>query len=244
MKYFLSLSALSCTALAAAATYAAEPGQAGPTHVEPVKIEVEVSGLDGKGMIGRDYAYCIPKGKQPSVPEGRNISPEIHWGKGPEGTKSYVLVVVDTEVPTDFTDAGVKGKTIHKNQPRQLFFHGVLADIPPAVQRLSAGAFSKDGASPPFGRAALNDYPKFLKKTLDEATITAHSNYDGPCPPWNDEKVHQYHFQVYALDVDTLEGLSTPFTGADAVKAMGGHVLAEGEAVGGYTLNPDLMAKK
>src|SRR3546814_13406313 len=23
--------------------------------------------------------------------------------------------------------------------------------------------------------------------------------YDGPCPPWNDERVHRYHFEVIAM---------------------------------------------
>jgi phosphatidylethanolamine-binding protein (PEBP) family uncharacterized protein len=26
--------------------------------------------------------------------------------------------------------------------------------------------------------------------------------YDGPCPPWNDERMHHYIFTIYALDID------------------------------------------
>ena len=42
---------------------------------------------------------------------------------------------------------------------------------------------------------------------------------------------------VFALDTDSL-GLSGPFTGQDARKAMDGHVLAEAGVVGTYSLNP------
>jgi len=35
--------------------------------------------------------------------------------------------------------------------------------------------------------------------------------------------------------------LPANFTGPDAVKAMKGHVLAKGEVVGTYTLNPNMM---
>ena len=63
--------------------------------------------------------------------------------------------------------------------------------------------------------------------------------YDGPCPPWNDERLHHYHFRLFALDVETLE-LPVNYTLADLNAAMDGHVLAEAELVGTYSLNPAL----
>jgi len=66
-----------------------------------------------------------------------------------------------------------------------------------------------------------------------------YGGYDGPALPWNDEIMHEYVFTVYALDVET-HGLSGVFSGADALAAMEGHVLASGRVVGEYTLNPDL----
>jgi phosphatidylethanolamine-binding protein (PEBP) family uncharacterized protein len=36
--------------------------------------------------------------------------------------------------------------------------------------------------------------------------------YDGPCPPWNDERVHTYVFTLYALDIPRLP-LEGRFTG-------------------------------
>ena len=63
--------------------------------------------------------------------------------------------------------------------------------------------------------------------------------YDGPCPPWNDSIVHRYHFRIYALDVDRLH-LADGFTVTELRVAMDGHVLAEAEVMGTYTLNPAL----
>jgi Raf kinase inhibitor-like YbhB/YbcL family protein len=54
--------------------------------------------------------------------------------------------------------------------------------------------------------------------------------YGGPCPPGG---VHRYYFKVYALDA-ALE-LPDSTTKADLVKAMEGHVLAEGSLMGKYT---------
>jgi hypothetical protein len=69
-----------------------------------------------------------------------------------------------------------------------------------------------------------------------------YGGYDGPCPPWNDSLVHHYHFQVYALDVPSLK-LGGKVDGPAVVKAMKSHVLAHGETVGTYVLNPALMKR-
>jgi phosphatidylethanolamine-binding protein (PEBP) family uncharacterized protein len=66
--------------------------------------------------------------------------------------------------------------------------------------------------------------------------------YDGPCPPWNDENVHHYHFTVYALSVKSL-GLPADFDGPAALAAMKDKVLAEGKLDAIYTTNPATGAK-
>ncbi len=56
--------------------------------------------------------------------------------------------------------------------------------------------------------------------------------YTGPKPPVGDT-AHHYHFQVFALDVETL-GLD-PGANRDAVlKAMEGHVLGKGQIIGTF----------
>ncbi len=204
-------------------------------------LTVMAEGLTNGSMINEKHAYCIPKDTHPSVPAGENKSPALQWSKGPKGTESYAIIMADSQVPTDFSMANKEGTVVSDRMPRQIFFHWVLVDIPPDIHELSLGDFSRDGEIALYGRHGLNDYPKFLGKTLDEKTIAEYSNYDGPCPPWNDEKMHNYHFRVYALDVPTLENLKDPFTGADAMKAIEGHVLAEGELVGHYTLNTKIL---
>jgi len=54
--------------------------------------------------------------------------------------------------------------------------------------------------------------------------------YYGPCPPPG--KPHRYFFKVYALD--KLLGLSAGATKSALLKAMQGHILAQGELVGLY----------
>ena len=66
-----------------------------------------------------------------------------------------------------------------------------------------------------------------------------YGGYDGPCPPWNDERLHHYHITLYALDVEKL-GLHDDFGGPDALSKMEGHVIARASWTGAYTLNPAL----
>ena len=66
-----------------------------------------------------------------------------------------------------------------------------------------------------------------------------YGGYDGPCPPWNDSIMHHYHFTVYALDIASLN-LEGSFTGAEALEAMEGHVLAKESHIGTYSLNPEV----
>lgn len=54
--------------------------------------------------------------------------------------------------------------------------------------------------------------------------------YGGPCPP---SGTHRYYFKVYALD--TMLDLPSSTKKADLLKAMDGHVLAEGQLMGKYS---------
>jgi phosphatidylethanolamine-binding protein (PEBP) family uncharacterized protein len=65
--------------------------------------------------------------------------------------------------------------------------------------------------------------------------------YDGPCPPWNDDRVHTYVFTLYALDIPRLP-LEGRFTGKEARLAISGHILDEARIFGVYSLNPVIAA--
>jgi hypothetical protein len=64
--------------------------------------------------------------------------------------------------------------------------------------------------------------------------------YDGPCPPWNDERVHRYQFTLYATDLARCP-VPERFTAADVRAAIAGHVLEQVTLTGTYTLNPGLL---
>ena len=199
--------------------------QVPPKPEEPVALTVTV-GIPGGRMIPAKYAYCTSDGAGRTM-DGGNVSPAISWSGAPKATKSYAVIVVDPDVPSSFELANQPGKTIPENFPRRNFYHWLLVDIPPSITSLPEGADSKGitkGGKPtgklPYGVTGKNDYPG--------------GGYDGPCPPWNDERLHHYHFQVYALDVDSLN-LPKDFTGDQVMKAMENHIWAKGEVIGTYT---------
>ncbi len=198
-----------------------------------------VSGIKPGGVIPGIFAYCVPA-KQGHVGPGPNKSPAIKWSKGPAGTASYAITMVDPDAPTVFDTANKEGQTIPADLKRRDFYHWVLVDIPSSVTGLPEGAESTGHGGKPvgptkYGPRGANSFGDFGRPGTKGPT----GGYDGPCPPWNDAIPHHYHFGVYALDVRTL-GLSEGFTIPNALRAMEGHVLAKGEVVGVYTLNPDV----
>lgn len=181
-------------------------------------LDVAVDGVRDNQPVLERYAQCIPDGKGQSR-NGGNMRPAIQWSQGPGGTQSYAIVVVDSDVPMNFDAANKPGKTIPADMPRRNYYHWVQADIPASVTNLAKGASGKVGP----GVSGTNSAQGL--------------GYDGPCPPWNDERAHHYHFQVYALDVPSLD-LKSGFTAEEAENAMQGHVLARGEVTGIYATNP------
>ncbi len=163
----------------------------------------------------------------------------------PEGTRSFALLCVDPDVPTVPDTVGRQDCTVPRDQPRADFVHWAMADIPAALREIAAGScsegFTVKGKTTPAGpagsRQGLNDFTGWFAGNPDMAG--QYLGYDGPYPPFNDERVHRYFFRLFALDVAQLD-LPTPFTAADVHRAMHGHVLAEAALHGTYTLNPAL----
>jgi len=92
--------------------------------------------------------------------------------------------------------------------------HWVLYDLPPKTtelpENMPVDEEIQDGA-----HHGVSDFKRF--------------GYGGPCPP---SGTHRYYFKVYALD--TILNLSGRVTKADVIKAIQGHVLAEGQLMGRY----------
>lgn len=174
-----------------------------------------------------------------------NLSPHLKWSDAPPDTRSFVLVCMDPDVPSVADDVNQEGKTLPADMPRVDFCHWAMVNIPADFHELATGQCS-EGVTPqgkqnppgPAGvRQGLNDYTQFLAGDPD--MNGKYFGYDGPCPPWNDERLHHYIFTVYALDVENLE-LPDEFTGHDVVEAIKGHVLGQAAITGTYTLNPDV----
>ncbi len=174
-----------------------------------------------------------------------NRNPPLAWSEVPEGTRSFALLCVDPDVPTVPDTVGRQDCTVPRDQPRADFVHWAMADIPAALREIAAGScsegFTVKGKTTPAGpagsRQGLNDFTGWFAGNPDMAG--QYLGYDGPYPPFNDERVHRYFFRLFALDVAQLD-LPTPFTAADLHRAMHGHVLAEAALHGTYTLNPAL----
>lgn len=176
-----------------------------------------------------------------------NCNPQLSWSDVPEGVRSFVVLCVDPDVPTQPDDVNQVGREVPADLPRTDFFHWVLVDVGADVRSLPEGSYSSGitprGKAGPLAldgtRQGLNDYTAWF--AADRDMNGDYFGYDGPCPPWNDALVHRYVFTVHALDVAELP-VSGKFTGAQVLAAMQGHVLAKASITGTYTLNPRLHA--
>ena len=135
---------------------------------------------------------------------GDNKSPDINWSNLPEGTKQVALILEDPIVAMP-----------------QPFVHWVAYNIPASASGLPEG-LSTD--------VKVTDHPQ-LSGMINGVNGTRRTGYFGPRPP-ADDKVHNYHFTVYALDLDLIlpQGLNKE----GLLKAMEGKILASGTLTGNY----------
>jgi Raf kinase inhibitor-like YbhB/YbcL family protein len=169
---------------------------------------------------------------------GPNRNPQLAWHELPAGTRSLALVNDDLDVPTRLENFNREGAVVAADLARRPLCHWVLVDLDPAGPPIALGEFSegvtaggKPGPAAPRGaRQGLNEYTGWF---ATDATMKGdYFGYDGPCPPWNDERPHRYVFTLYALDI--LLGDRGPLTRRDLEVAMQGHVLGKAELVGTY----------
>ncbi|MFT0533250.1 YbhB/YbcL family Raf kinase inhibitor-like protein [Castellaniella hirudinis] len=176
-----------------------------------------------------------------------NRNPHLAWSDVPDGTRSFAVLCVDPDVPSQPGDVNQPGREVPADLPRVDFYHWVLVDIGADTRSLPEGSYANGitprGKAGPLAldstRQGLNDFTGWF--AADRDMNGDYFGYDGPCPPWNDARVHRYVFTVYALDVAEFP-LSGRFTGAQAQAALQGHVLASASITGTYTLNPRLHA--
>ncbi|MGH7950586.1 MAG: YbhB/YbcL family Raf kinase inhibitor-like protein [Limisphaerales bacterium] len=99
--------------------------------------------------------------------------------------------------------------------PTGAWTHWVIYNLPPNVTELSENVPKTETISGG-AKQGLNSFKKI--------------GYGGPCPPAG--KPHRYFFKMYALDA--MLNLKSGVTKKELLKAMNGHVLAEGQLMGTY----------
>lgn len=205
------------------------------------------------GLIAAEYAFAeIDPISRVRLAGNRN--PHLAWDEVPNGTESLALFCLDPDAPQDASLANRSDISLPLTAPRGDFFHWSLLDMPPAMRSIAAGQFSSGvtprgktaasvpcvDASGPFQlRQGINDYTMWFAG--DPAMAGDYHGYDGPCPPWNDERLHHYIFRLYALDVPQLS-LPERFTARDAHDAIYGHIIDEAQLIAAYSLNPDVAS--
>jgi len=206
------------------------------------------SWADGETIPLR-YAAGKPDGKGGAT-FSDNLNPHLAWSDAPPGTMSFALICHDFDVPSRGDDVNQPGREVPADLPRVDFFHWVLVDLPATRLQIGEGEFSRGftprGKSGPMvtlpglenARQGLNDYTGWFAGNPEMAGN--YFGYDGPFPPFNDSLIHHYVFTLYALKVARLP-LHGIFNGAEARRALQGHVLTEAIHSGTYTLNQRLL---
>lgn len=136
--------------------------------------------------------------------EGVDVSPALAWSGVPEGTKELALICDDPDAP--------------RPEP---WVHWVIYKIPPTTKGLPEGVARDERLKEPAGALqGENSWPK-----------GENLGYLGPMPPPG-HGVHRYFFKLYALDatLDVKPGLDKD----GLLRAMKGHILAEGQLMGTY----------
>jgi Raf kinase inhibitor-like YbhB/YbcL family protein len=143
--------------------------------------------------------------------DGSDSSPPLQWSGVPAPARSLALICDDPDAPM------------------HTWSHWVVFNLAPQTKGLK-------GAVPP--EKAISAVFIEGPEPSGEHTLTATQGqndfkklgYRGPCPPGG---THRYFFRLYALD--TSLGVEPKATRADVLKAIGGHILAEGRLIGRYT---------
>ena len=144
----------------------------------------------------------------PAFAEGQAI-PVKHTGQGDDASPALKWA----EVP-----AGAKSLALicdDPDAPMGTWVHWVVYGLPANVTELAENTPAAEHL-PNGARQGLNDFRRI--------------GYGGPMPPAG--RPHRYFFKLYALDTEIA--LKPGAKKADLLKAMEGHILAEGQLMGTY----------
>lgn len=133
--------------------------------------------------------------------------------------KEYTCDGEDISPPLNISGVPTEARSLaliadDPDAPAGTWVHWVLYNLPPGTTELPEN-MPVDEKIQNGAKHGVTDFGRF--------------GYGGPCPP---SGTHRYYFKMYALD--TLLNLSGRVSKADVIKAMQGHVLAEGQLMGRY----------
>ena len=205
-------------------------------HSNSIKDQQPIPGDNAFAVIDPDMHVSL----------SANKSPHLAWDQVPAGTRSFVIICLDPDVPSKPDDVNKEDREIPADLPRVDFYHWSVFDLHADLREIPEGAHAdgitpkgKAGPAAPGGaRHGLNNYTDWFAGDSDMEG--QYYGYDGPCPPWNDSIVHRYVFTVYALDVAALD-VEGELTGVNIRAALDGHILGQASITGTYTLNPRLV---
>ena len=204
-------------------------------------MKVTSSSFEHGQAIPEEFAFCIPDSDS-RVTLGPNRNPQVAWEGAPEGTRSFVLVCHDPDVPSKADDVNQEGRVVPQDLPRVDFYHWLLVDIPTGVSVIEAGTDSnmvtaRGKGQIPGPQGAVRGRNSFSDWFAGDGDMEGnYFGYDGPCPPWNDSITHHYVFTIYALDIEQC-GLRGVFGGPEVLAAIEGHILDRASLTGTYSLN-------
>jgi len=126
----------------------------------------------------------------------------------------------DVSPPLKWTDVPANTKSLalicdDPDAPMGTWVHWVLYGLPPTVAELAEKVPTAETLANG-ARQGINDFKR--------------AGYGGPCPPAG--RPHRYFFKLYALDAEIP--LKARATKKDLLRAMEGHILAEGQLMGKF----------
>ena len=198
---------------------------------EDPAMQLATSAFVDIGVIRREFAFgAIDPVAHVSLSGNRN--PDFAWSGLPTGTRSLALAVPRPGRAVARRRRQPGGRIVPASLPRVDFFHWVLVDLPSgretdrarrASRRASPRAESPARMRPRGARQGINDYTGWFAGDADMAGN--YFGYDGPCPPWNDDRASLCLYAVRARCRTARDRGSIHRRGCPQ-RAWTGHVLA------------------
>jgi phosphatidylethanolamine-binding protein (PEBP) family uncharacterized protein len=123
--------------------------------------------------IPEEFAFA-KKDSRNHVALSTNRNPHLKWNGAPQGTKSFVLICCDYEVPSKRDDVNKEGRLVPATLPRIEFFHWFAED-----KAMSGRYYGYDGPCPPWNDTLLHYYD-FRLFALDVLRLETSGLLTGP----------------------------------------------------------------